>query len=249
MHLPTRRLGILIILKNYTFYVKLHFYFSVCDWPTVVQSIRPSCSGSKKSNNKKVFSKPTTILSNNKPKRKVVQHSTTKFPSTSTTRRTTTSTTTITKRTTSRTTTSTTTTTTTTTTSRSTSTTSSSLPTIVKGSNLISQSSTTTTTTKVPNRSFPKNSKITFIKPVIIHSPAFHNPIIHHGFGIKPKPKRKVKKKPMNFGSSSKPNRIKSGHNNNTKKDSVKNIYGYNSFFDISSLKVFTRSNTTSLMP
>merc|ERR1712079_684534 len=134
------------------------------------------------------------------------------------------------------------------TTSRSTSTTSSSLPTIVKGSNLISQSSTTATTTKVPNRSFPKNSKITFIKPVIIHSPAFHNPI-HHGFGIKPKPKRKVKKKPMNFGSSSKPNRIKSGHNNNTKKDSVKNIYGYNSFFDISSLKVFTRSNTTSLMP
>merc|ERR1712150_383653 len=115
-------------------------------------------------------------------------------------------------------------------TTRSTTTTSS--PTIVKGSNLISQSSTTAT--KVPNRSFPKNSKITFIKPVIIHSPAFHNPI-HHGFG-KPKPKRKVKKKPMKFGS---PNRIKSGQN------SVKNIYGYNSFFDISSLKVFTRSNAT----
>ena len=219
--------------------MKLHFSFPVCDWPSVVQSIRPSCLDSK-SNNHKVFSKPTTILSNNKPKRKVVQHSTTKFPSSSTTRRTTTSITTTTRRTTSRTTTSTTTTKTSTTsrTTRSTTTTSSPA-TIVKGSNLISQSSTTTT--KVPNRSFPKNSKITFIKPVIIHSPAFHNPI-HHGFG-KPKPKRKVKKKPMKFGSSS-PNRIiKSGQN------SVKNIYGYNSFFDISSLKVFTRSNATSLTP
>ena len=218
--------------------MKLHFSFPVCDWPSVVQSIRPSCSDSK-SNNHKVFSKPTTILSN-KPKRKVVHHSTTKVPSTTPRTTTSTTTTTTTRRTTSRTTTSTTTTTTSTTsrTTRST-TTSTSSPTIVKGSNLISQSSTTTTTTKVPNRSFPKNSKITFIKPVIIHSPAFHNPI-HHGFG-KPKPKRKVKKKPMKFESS--PNHIKSGQN------SVKNIYGYNSFFDISSLKVFTRSNATSLTP
>ena len=97
-------------------------------------------------------------------------------------------------------------------------------------------------TTKVPKQSFPKNSKITFIKPVTITNALFKP---YKPNNVKNSKKRKVKRKPMKlnegkFDDQSSDDELKRGD---------KSVFGYNSFFDISSLKLFTSKNLTSLTP
>lgn len=204
----------------------------VCDWPSIVKSVRPVCAKSKTKKHTK--SQPSIV-------KKIEKRSTT-IPTTLATTTTTRSTTTTTRRTTTTTIRTTTTTKRTTTTTKRTSTATTppttASKTVVKGVNRLTepwfskQTTVITTTTKVPKWSFPKNSsKITFIKPVTIKN-ASYTPFKKR----KPKPKRKVKKKPMNS-------------KNEIIRGNQKSVFGYNSFFDISSLKVFTRDNVTSITP
>ena len=190
----------------------------VCDWPTIVISIRPMCADPGHVGNNPFFDSHNMILKHNK----IVEKRSTTTPITTTT-----TTTTTTRRTP--------TTSSTTTTRGTTSTTRRPSTVAVKGFHLFK-------TTKVPKKSFPKNSKITFIKPVTITNALFKP---YKPNNVKNSKKRKVKRKPMKlneekFDDQSGDDELKRGD---------KSVFGYNSFFDISSLKLFTNKNVTSLTP